>query len=371
MIIARNFVWIYLGFLALPSRADSGQRAERWSPDEYKEMLSRGLDEVARRIPPRARRQIEFGMNLFIAHEIWIGVVPQDVLIQAIDACKEAGIDRIDINPGQYPWLGRDQNGIAKYDTAIDRIRRHGLKLALNPQYSPAKHQVKSFDEWRRRALSIYAELARRYKPDIFVVVHEPTTMSGRMNSRATAADWAGFIRETARVVKQNSPGSRIGAGGLASEREYLEAFLRLPETEVLTLDIYRLGDLRTCNRLIREARAAGKPVYIEETWRPPYFQPRPGMTPDSASLKNVGSSEFEALDGRWLRVITAWAQANRLEAITPVWIFALFRYVPNGGDLDDPAYNRAVVEAILRGERTGTFRALQELVRENQALPR
>ena len=138
----------------------------------------------------------------------------------------------------------------------------------------------------------------------------------------------------------------------------------------MLTLDIYGLRELKEYNLMIRAARAAGKPVYIEETWRPPYFQPRPGMSPDTASLKSIGNQEFQALDSRWLRAMTAYAQANALEAITPIWMFALFSYVQGNGDLDDPAYNRAVVEAIRRGERTATFRTLQELVSENKRLP-
>ncbi len=94
-------------------------------------------------------------------------------------------------------------------------------------------------------------------------------------------------------------------------------------------------------------------------------------MTPDAAALKNVGNREYEALDSRWLRVMTAYAQASGLEDITPIWMFALFSYVDGGGDLEDPAYTRAVVEAIMRGERTTTFRTLQEMVRENQQLRR
>jgi hypothetical protein len=92
-------------------------------------------------------------------------------------------------------------------------------------------------------------------------------------------------------------------------------------------------------------------------------------MTPDAVSLKNVGNQEFQALDSRWLRVMTAYAQANGLEAMIPIWMFPLFSYVHGNGDLDDPAYNRAVVEAIARGERTATFRTVQELVRENRQL--
>jgi hypothetical protein len=114
---------------------------------------------------------------------------------------------------------------------------------------------------------------------------------------------------------------------------------VRLPEVEVLTLDIYGVRELEVYNRLIRAAQAAGKPVYIEETWRPPYFQPQPGMSPDTASLKSVGNQEFQALDSRWLRAMTAYAQANALEAITPIWMFALFSYVQGDGDLDDSAY--------------------------------
>lgn len=321
--------------------------------------------------PVAGRQRIEFGLNLFIAHEAWIGTVPQEALLRAIDAFQEAGVDRVDLNPGQFPWLDPDQATIAKYDAAVQRIRQHGLKLGLNPQYSTVRHPAGSFAQWRQRALTLYAELARRYRPDTFVVVHEPSTMAARLGAEVEVADWVDFVRETARAVKESSPGTRIGAGGLASERKYFEAFVRLPEVEVLTLDIYGVRELEGCNRLIRAAQAAGKPVYIEETWRPPYFQPQPGMSPDTASLKGVGNQEFQALDSRWLRAMTAYAQANALEAITPIWMFALFSYVQGDGDLDDPAYNRAVVEAIRRGERTATFRTLQELVSENRRLPK
>ena len=195
--------------------------------------------------------------------------------------------------------------------------------------------------------------------------------MAARMGEKVKVSDWIQFVRKTAKVVKENSPTTRIGAGGLASERKYFDAFVRLPEIEVLTIDIYSVRELKVYNQMIRVAKAAGKPVYIEETWRPPYFKPQPGMTPDAASLKNIGNREFQELDSRWLRVMTGYAQANRLEAITPVWMFTLFSYADGNGDLDDPTYNRSVVEAIMHGERTATFRTLQEVIRENKHLRR
>jgi len=289
MKLTRLTVLIMAGLLA-GACTTWAQAAQDLTLDAYKKHLGHALDEVSKRTLEQARRPIEFGLNLFIAHEAWIGGMTQEALIRAVDAFKEAGVDRIELNPGQYPWLDRDQATIAKYDAAIERIKQHGLKLILNPQYSTVKHKVDSFAEWRSRAVTLYAELARRYRPHTFVVLHEPSTMAARMAQKVKVSDWVDFVRETSRAVKENSPRTRIGAGGLPSERPYFDAFVRLPEVEVLTLDIYGVRDLKVYNQMIRASQAAGKPVYIEETWRPPDFQPQPGIPPDKASLKNIGT---------------------------------------------------------------------------------
>ena len=52
------------------------------SQGNYKKLLGQALDEVSRRTPEEARRRIEFGLNLFIAHEAWIEGMPRDVLIK-------------------------------------------------------------------------------------------------------------------------------------------------------------------------------------------------------------------------------------------------------------------------------------------------
>ena len=95
----------------------------------------------------------------------------------------------------------------------------------------------------------------------------------------------------------------------------------------------------------------------------------QPEITPDSASLKNVGNRAFQYLDEQWLRVMTTYAQANHLEAITPIWMWPLFKYVDGNGDLDDQAYDQAAVQAILNGERTALFHTLKQLVLDNRGL--
>ncbi len=311
-----------------------------------------------------AARAPRMDVNLFYAHEAAIQQTPLDTLRRAVDAFADAGVRRIDINMGLFPWADRDQQVIEKYDAIIAHIRSRGMQLGINPQYSPVRRKIASFSEWRTAAIPVFEEIAARYMPDNFVVVHEPTTMSTRMGRRASETEWRDFARDAARAVKRKSPKSRIGAGGLHTEEGYLNAFLELPEVEVLTIDIYQLIALPVFNRVINRARKAGKPVYIEETWRPPYYEPRPGLTLEQLFAKSVGDRAFEDLDVRWLRAMHAYAVAQGLESVTPFWMQVFFKYVDGEGDALDPAYNRQVVEAINRGERTRTYEALRDLAR-------
>ncbi len=374
MKINRNVMFVVLAGLSVSCLAGQGLFRRGMSPEAYTSALSAALTDLQAQCAGLEKQRLSFGLNLFLAHEAWIRGQPREVLVKAVDAIKEAGATRVDFNPGLFPWLDGDQANIAKYDAVVDRARLDGLILAINPQYSPVVHKLRSFPEWQDAAMKMYDELARRYQPDIFVVAHEPSTMSARLKAKVNVRDWTSFVVKAAKIVKARSPRSRIGAGGLASEQDYFEAFAALPEVDVLTLDIYALRDLKVCGEMIRVAKGRGKPVYIEETWRPPYYRPRLGLTPDSVSLMNVGNRSFENLDSQWIRAMTAWAQAAGLESITPVWLFTLFRYEDGSGDLGDPGYIRAVAEAVMRGERTSTFRTIQELARESgrpQGAPR
>jgi hypothetical protein len=357
-----------VGLLAVSIAPRAG--AQALTPEAYNKVLNLALDEVEQRIPADARQRIQFGLNLFFAHEVWVHEMPLEALLKTVDAFKEAGVDRVDINPGQYPWVDGDEEVIAKYNAVVARIREDGMKLALNPLYSPAFHTVASFSAWRRLAVSLYSEWAERYKPDNFVIVHEPSTMAARLGQDISVADWVGFVRQLTAEVKKKSPSSRIGAGGLAEDQAFLDAFSRMAIVDFITLDIYNTTDLAACNRIIRKAQLLGKSVYIEETWRPPYYPPGPDITPDLASLKNIGNAAFQAVDSRWIRVMTAYAQVNRLEAITPVWPWPLFSYMDDGGNLDDPAYNQLAIAAVLSDARTSTFDTVKAVVAENRNLP-
>ncbi|MDH3913167.1 MAG: hypothetical protein OEU09_17925 [Rhodospirillales bacterium] len=337
--------------------------AQTLTEDEFIARMDAALDEIYAFSSAQPQHPLQFGANLFYAHETVIERVPLQTLLDYADALIETGVERIDINTGLFPWLDGDQVTIAKYDALIQHIRDAGVRIALNPQYSAVYHRMTSFSAWRAAALKVYATLARRYRPEIFVVVHEPTTMAARMGIAVGPRAWRDFAREAALIVKQQSPGTRCGAGGLSWEKAYFNAFASLGVIDVMTLDIYKLDDLETYNDMIRTARKWTKPVYIEETWRNTYYVPRPGMTLEEISAAGVGDSAFMDLDIKWLETLAAYASAWGLESMTPFWTQTFFTYLEDAEGALDPAYNRAVAAAIARGERTPTFHAFQDLV--------
>ncbi len=145
---------------------------------------------------------------------------------------------------------------------------------------------------------------------------------------------------------------------------------MSLPQIELLTLDIYVLRHLSTFNDVVARARRRGKTVYIEETWRPGRFEPTPGReaTPDEVVSASIGSEAYQAVDIKWLRAMTLYAASLGLEAVTPFWTQTFFAYVPEEWSGLDPRYNRRVIEAVRRGERTQTYEALVTLIREHGA---
>jgi hypothetical protein len=62
---------------------------------------------------------------------------------------------------------------------------------------------------------------------------------------------------------------------------------------------------------------------------------------------------------------MTLYAATLGLESVTPFWTQTFFAYVPEDWSGLDPRYNHRVVDAVRQGERTRTYEAFKELVRE------
>ncbi len=345
----------------------------------YSRATSHALDEIAAKVTESLREhsthphRLTFSGNLFLAHGAFIPYFQLGTLLRYADALKEAGVGRIDINPSAVAFLNPSgpQDAIGKYDRLVKHIHDDlHLELAWNPEFNRGDIPLKTFRNFTEAALRSYAEMAGRYHPEIFMVIHEPTTMAARVRLKVSPEEWVGFARRAAEIVKKESPRTRIGACGLFYERPYFDAFVALKDIDVMAVDIYDLGHLEVYNDMIRSARAAGKSIYIEETWRMPYQPPgRAAGSLEAASSRDIGEERYAKLDQKWLETLALYASAWGLEAFTPFWTPTFFKYAGRDGNAISYEYERGVAEAVDKGERTDTFRKYQEIIRHYGSL--
>ncbi len=329
---------------------------------------------------------IVMSANLVLAQGAFItsSAVTVPVLENYVDGLKAAGAQRIDINPG---YLSLSDPGImAKYDAVVLYIRQLGLQLAINPEYVtdqtyvPGQKGVTSFQQFQAAAMPGMQAIISRYRPDNFVIVHEPDTMNNRMSLNSnTVADWDGFIRAAIPLMRASSPHSRLGAGcyyGIftatdPSEDAYFQDFAGIPGLDFLTMDIYNDDTFSKYAQWASLAHSSGKSVYIEETWIPHYFSngvaPVPTATQDLDELGTIGpSSALFAqanvngstvnLFAAWLHALSLFASANNMEAITPFDNPVFFQYGSQGADsVTTPQYDQMVEAAISQGKLTPT----------------
>jgi len=362
-------VWMLAGCLlvvtVIAGESRSSQPRGTISREEYMTRMNQVLDEMIAKTEASPKKTLIFSFNLFYAHGAMIKGMPLETLIKTVDTMVEAGVRRVDINMGLFPWSVREESTIAKYDALVKHIRNHGLELAINPQYTPSTDGKMHFSEWQRKAVDMFAQVARRYHPEIFTVIHEPTTIAARFGERIRPHSWANFAQKAIRAVKRVSPNTKTSVGVLSWEKPYFNAFLRLNDLDAVGIDIYNLRGMAVYDRMIKAAHAKGLPVHIEETWRNPYFDPRRDKTLEAKSARGIGEARYQELDVKWLTAMTRYANTRGLEAVTPFWMQAFFLYVDDekGGGLE-PGYNRRTAAAIMSGQRTETLNAYQALIK-------
>ena len=338
----------------LPAQAPDSAR--------YVDGMNRALDRVIGTLRTAPGRPLVFSANLDFAHREYMKYCSLDVLTAYVDGLKAAGAKRVDINPGLWPWSPQDRENMAKYDALVRHIREVGLQLAWNPSFWPEDAHVTSLADWEKVALPVYAEMARRYQPDIFSVIHEPTTMNQRMHIQASPDEWRQLATKAARVVKQASPRTRAAAGSLQWEMPYFQEFVTIPDLDVVTVDIYFLKGLSNFAAMARIAHQQGKDIYIEETWR---FTVLKEAAAGGARRRDVSNQAFEDLDIKWLEAMVLFANKYGMSAITPFWSTALFTYLPQSMDAADRRFFKAVSDNIKRGTRTRYFQKYRELAQQ------
>src|SRR5579863_3110364 len=336
-------------------------------------------------------RPIIFSGNLVFANGQVVAHGSLDVLLNYVDGLKAAGAQRVDLNPGLTSVT--NPNVKSMYSAVVQRIRQLGMQVAINPEFSPGElGQGVTFQEFQDTAVQNYPQLAELCRPDIFVIVHEPTTAAGSMGGIATTVqDWHNFILTIGPLIKAASPHTRLGAGGFqngvlpalsAQENMYWQDFVTIPTCsasnvtsgclDVMTMDIYNDDTFPVYNQWIQLAKTNNKGIYIEEAWTPHYLPnplPSSALSPagfltqslDGLSIVGAASADFASLDVSWLQALAQWASANGMEAITAFTTQTFFAYGAPGADkISSPGYSQAVMNAMQQGLLTDTGRGFQ-----------
>lgn len=309
--------------------------------------------------------------SLFYANGSVVDMMSEAFLIDYVDGLKAAGAQRVDLNPGITTI--NDPVATALYDAVVQHIRALGMQLDINPEIDLADRTAFStFEDYQATAVTTFPALAKRYQPDNFVIVHEPTTQDARLGSSTSTQDWDNFVRALAPLVKAASPHTRVGAGGFydSAENVLFEDFVTIPTCtasnvtsaclDFMTMDIYGDTTFPQFNNWVQLTKQNNKGFYIEETWAPKdlpstlpaNWQGLPGGL-DSIAVVGTCDIAFAQMDVNWLNALTQWAAVNGLEAITPFTTSAFFFYgSTHEDDIDtETTYLLEAQQAVQTGQ--------------------
>jgi len=317
--------------------------------------------------------------NLLYANGKVLAQAPMSALLNYVDGLKAAGAQRVDLNPGVTSVSTPAAQALL--DAVVTHIRQLGMQLAINPEITPGElGQHPSFSTFQTTALQSYAQLAARYQPDNFVILHEPTTATASLVLPSTTVQqWHDFITAAAPLIKAASPHTRLGAGAYqngvlpdlsAQENAFFQDAATIPALDFLTMDLYNDDTFPVYQQWISLAHANGKGIYIEETGEPKYLPvPLPSTlfnangylteSLDTISVIGAANTDFASLDASWLQAIASFASANGLEAITTFETEPFFALGTTGHDTEtDPVYTSGVLAALGKGQLTSTGKA-------------
>jgi uncharacterized protein (TIGR03437 family) len=355
---------VFLGMVAAPLAA------QNQNEQQYIASVNTAINNLVATLG-NPTQPIIIGGNLVGAYGTKIANMDLSVVLDWVDGLKAAGVQRIEFNPSMATLT--HPGNVTAYDAIVRHIRELGLQLAINPEYEMGEidpSPITNFAEFQAQALAEYQELASRYQPDNFVIIHEPDTASARLGFTTTLSEWKGFIQAAAPIIKAASPHTRVGAGcdynpalaTYASEDAYFQSFVTMPELDFMTMDIYSTAfdKFAEWGQL---AQANGKPAYIEEVWAP-FDLPNPigpwnGEPLADRAIIGPVDADFAAMDANWLHGMMLFASANHLEAMTAFTTEAFFYYgSASDATPDNTTYQTADEQAIQQGQLSSTGQA-------------
>ncbi|MGO4881205.1 MAG: hypothetical protein ACLP59_10325 [Bryobacteraceae bacterium] len=373
-----NSKWFWPALLTLVVALAAGQPAaaqSTQSTDAFINAVETSVQIMLAGLPAVNSTQplIYGGQNIF-ANGMSIHAWTPQLEIDYVDGLKAANVQRLEFNPAVTTI--QNSSSVANMDATVFHARQLGMMLAINPEFNPGELTITEFSQFQTVAIETYPALAARYQPDIFVIVHEPTTQAARMGITTQPSDWIAFIQAIEPLIKKVSPHTLVGSGDCShcNEDAFFQAFAAMPNCTAdtigsgcldrVSMDMYSnsLADFAEDAGWAETAHANNKIVYMEETWAPHDLPPGAGgfqSSPTGAEGESlVGSCDavFVTLDQTWLSAMTDFDQTYGMESITPFTTQAFFLYVDAAAPYDE-ATNSTYLHEVATAISTGTPR--------------
>ncbi len=368
-------------------------------PADYAVMyqsLSQALDSWQKQLgaPQPSGATPVFGAHLLVANgnrgTALLAPGTVQVVDASLDSFKKLGVRGVTISIS-FPLLNADQPNaadyLAFYTTVAQHVRARGLTLAVEQHiaFSGTVFSSIQFDYSKLpfdQFVALFQEMSRkiidRLHPDFLTLLSEPDTFA-KLTGYREASTPQGAAAMIGRVVQGLDRGqTKVGAGAgswLTNAPDYDTAFVRLG-LDYIDLHIYPVTDatIATAQRVVDVAKAAGKPVVLDEAW---LFKIGPGERADTAfdqsteAFRRDTFSFWSPLDARFFGLVAQFARANGIAYVSPFWTTLFWGNVDYSAATKDLPYarleqmaNQAATRALTEGTFTPTGEAYGAAIR-------
>jgi len=353
-------------------------------PDQYAAMyrtLASQLDAWQRTLDARAPVQgaapTVFGAHVLAANgnrgAALLDPATMPVVDKTLDRLRELGVGGVTLSIS-FPLLNAGYPSSADYlkfyETAAQHVRDRGLKLSVEQHivftgtaFSSVQFDFARlpFDQFEAQFHAMAQTVIDRLHPDYLTLLSEPDTFARLTGYRQASTPEGAAAMIGAATAGLNRGSTKVGAGAgswLPDAAAYAKAFAA-SSLDYVDLHIYPIGPLALANAqaVVDAARAAGKPVVLDEVWL--YKMGAGEAAPQTwAQTTQIflrdNYSFWSPLDARFLTLVAQFARKDGIAYVAPFWTTFFWGNVDYSAATKDLGYaqitqqaNRAVVQAL------------------------
>lgn len=327
-------------------------------PADYKsrcEQLNSWLDQKLVEWKPAEYKPMNFAAYHTFASFPNVRNVDSDLLKDYTDGLEESGADTIVVYMDGTPFLQNDNAIISKWDAVVAKIKSDGKKLYIAYIPDVKGSNLKNWETYKSVEASTIGEIMKKYAPDSFVVLNEPSTIERELSFKPTAVQWAALASDSADLVKNLSPETKINIQITGNDLSYFSSLINANNIEGVGFNIYGFNAFDIFTPYIASVKSAGKTPMLSETWK---------MFKDNQKYDGM-----DTMDAKWVRVAAYYAQANDMSYVNPFFTFYFF--VSPADVRYQSTFLNKLGSNIAAGNRMESFLEYRDVINETKGIPK